>query len=40
MSENLLIHMCVHIFMKLTVFNIHFENKFNFDNFSILIIII
>ena len=40
MSENLLIHICVHIFMKIKDLNIHFGNKFNFDNFSILIIII
>jgi len=35
-----LIHICVHIFMKINDLNIHFENKFNFHNFSILIIII
>ena len=32
MSEDLLIHMCVQIFMKIKDLNIHFENKFNFDN--------
>jgi len=37
MSENLLIHICVHIFMKIKDLNIHFENEFNFDYFSILI---
>ena len=40
MSENLLIHMCVQMFMTIKDLNIHFENKFKFDNFSIFIIII
>jgi len=40
MSENLLIYICVHIFMKIKDLKIDFENKSNFDNFSILIIII
>jgi len=34
MLENLLIHIC---FMKIKDLNIHFENKFYFDNFSIFI---
>ena len=40
MFENLLIHICVHIFLKIKDLNIHLENKFNFDNLSIFIIII
>jgi len=40
MSEKLQIHISVHIFMKIKDLNIHFENKFIFDNFSILVIII
>jgi len=38
MSQHLLFHICVHMFMK--IFNIHFENKFISDNYSIAIIII
>ena len=30
MSEDLLIHICVQIFMKIKDLNIHIENKFNF----------
>ena len=32
-------HLCSHFYEKKR-FTIHFENKFNFDNFSILVIII